>query len=122
MISQRDKDRATIMLYELDSHRLIVELIPSNDFEIAERGGKVRAVMSQNCVWYRKFCSLYTSGRRRTRQGRKHDTLIKRAATRAALLKLMRGIDDCVYTDRLLDFIYQSREVSRPVDVEAIPY
>lgn len=125
MISQRDRDRAAMMLYELEGQRLMVVLLPSTDDAIAGDGGKRRAVAMRNCSWYRRFCSLYDSGRKRPRRKRHHDTLIKREATQVALRKLMRGMNDCIYTRRLLDFIEMDRErqwaVYRPVDVDSIP-
>lgn len=121
MIEQRDRDRAALMLYELEAQRSMVVLLPSTDDSIAKRGGKRRAVAMRNCDWYRRFCRLYDSGRRRPRRRRAHDTLIKRQATRRALLRIMRGSDDSVYTGRLLAFMEAERSVFRPVDVDSIP-
>ncbi len=87
------------MLQELESNRLEVVLIPDcYDMTLNSR----RVVISQNAAWYREFCSLYERGRR---SGRKSDTLIKRENTVKALKKIINGVNDSVYTERLLDFM-----------------
>lgn len=90
------------MLYELESNRLEVVLIPDCYDMILN---SLRVVVSRNCKWYRDFCESYTSGRKRARNRSKHDTLIKRRETISALKKLISGKNDCVYTQRVLDFI-----------------
>lgn len=122
------------MLVELESNLLHVELVPSDFWDCAMRGGKKRAVQYQNAEWYQDFCSEYTARRRemcrihkRTRKvkgryctclpkekekrrwkfrnRRKHDTAIKRQDTIRGLRELIRG--QCVsgYAQRLADFI-----------------
>jgi hypothetical protein len=48
-------------LDELEGNILEVVLIPSNDPDCAMRGGKIRAVQSQNAQWYREFCAAHPS-------------------------------------------------------------
>lgn len=94
------------MLYELESNRLEVCLIPCSGEHFDPRNmKKIRVAVSQNCKWYRDFCDSYTSGRKRPRNRSKHDTLIKRRESISALKKIISGKNDCVYTRRILDFI-----------------
>ena len=91
------------MLAELDSSRLEVVLIPSRDPDCAMRGGKIRAVQSQNAEWYRKFCDQHQSTRKR--RSFKSDTKIKRAHTRRALLEILSGRCATPYAERIKDFV-----------------
>ena len=103
------------MLYELESQKIEVCLIPLPD------GRKKRVAFEQNPEWYRRFCALYESGRSRPRKRSKSDTLIKRRATIAALRKLQSGINDTIYTERILEFVESQNREYEPVDVGAIP-
>ncbi len=87
------------LLDELESSYLEVVLIPAPERKHAEH--YIRAVQSQNAQWYRKFCEEYVSNRK----GSKLRTRIKRRATIKALEKLANGINDSIYTERLLEFI-----------------
>ena len=98
------RKRARALLNELDSNRLEVVLVPDrqscgygNDFR------RLRAVQSQNAEWYREFCRLYASSSHPQR--RRFDTLIKRQATRRALIRLSEGVNGTVYSERLIRFI-----------------
>ncbi|HEY9282357.1 MAG TPA: hypothetical protein VIP46_02785 [Pyrinomonadaceae bacterium] len=88
----------------------------------------VRYVGVQNPRWYQEFCRQYSTRRGtlsgwcdscgwfhrrggrhrrgRPRRGRKkHDTLIKRRETMSALLRILEGGTETIYTERLREFI-----------------
>lgn len=112
MVSPEIKEAAEWMLYELESNRLEVCLIPCSGVHFDPRNmKKVRVAISQNCKWYRDFCDSYTSGRKRPRNRSKHDTLIKRRSTIQGLNKIVSGRLGGVYVERLTDFI--NEELSR---------
>lgn len=122
-------------LRELEENSLEVVLIPSKHWEVAQQGGKIRAVQSENPEWYQNFCGLYESRRgryqakcdwccgvhdrrknnrclRRRRptvytRGRKRlfDTSIKRRDTIRGLNELLNGKCESEYAQRLRDFI-----------------
>lgn len=77
-----------LMLAELRENRL--EVIVLND---------CRAVVSENCPWYRHFCDTHKSPRRRYPRPR---TIIKRYATIRALERMLAGRFDSIYAQRLL--------------------
>jgi len=92
---------AETFLDELEGNILEVILVPSRDDDCAMRGGMIRCVASKNARWYREFCLLYESSRRR----RKPDTMIKRQWTRRGLNALREGKCHTIYAQRLKKFI-----------------
>lgn len=94
-------------LLELDSNCLEVVLIPSRDPDCYLRGGMIRAVQSQNCDWYRRFCAEHESNRRDRLRWSKFKTKIKRAWTRRALLELIAGKCETAYAKDLASFIHR---------------
>jgi len=80
-----------LMLYELQSNRLHVVLVPSQIPECAKDGGKIRAVCSQNIEWYQELCSMYP--RLTTRNlGRKNPrTRVNRCDVERVLSKMIKG-------------------------------
>jgi hypothetical protein len=103
-------------LLELDTNCLEVVLIPSRDPDCAMRGGKIRAVQSQNAEWYRKFCSEHESNRKDRLRWSKFKTKIKRAQTRTALLELISGRCESGYARDLREFIARDRADKRKRD------
>ena len=95
------RETAAIMQAELQAERLTVVKSPSQTIG----GNAIRAVVSVNPAWYRGFCSQYTSGREKPRRKKHHDTLIKRQHTIDALGRLAAGVNNWVYTDRLLPVV-----------------
>lgn len=96
------------MLEQLESNYLEVVLIPAAEQRHA--GHSVRVVQYANCIWYRRFCAMYSSSRKD--QNKKGRTLIKRRETIAALNKMIAHIPSkSVYVERLFDFM--SRENSK---------
>jgi hypothetical protein len=131
-------DAALDLLIELESTRLEVVLIPSEDDDCAMRGGKIRKAHLKNPAWYSEFCQGYTARRRKacryhrrrctcpkeekakrkwfTRERRKsklHDTCIKRAHTIAALERVIAGKLESTYVDRLWPFILERAQTLR---------
>lgn len=120
-------------LRELQEHSLEVVLIPSKHWEIASKGGMIRAVQSENPEWYQEFCSQFrarrggrtvrcdycclwhskespcSKGKKRKpptyRQRRLFDTAIKRRDTIRGLNELLSGKCESEYARRLRDFI-----------------
>lgn len=100
---------AKMMLDELLSSELSVILIPAP--EPKHSGHQIRAVESQNCQWYREFCSLYASQlKRKTR----FNTKIKRELTINALTKIIGGNKQGIYVERLLSFIKNKNLIYKP--------
>lgn len=80
-----------LMLNQLESHQLRVELAPLNPrLRNYNEGGCKRVVVDANPIWYRRFCGRHLSSRKRNH--RKPDTKIKRANTLRALNQLIRGV------------------------------
>lgn len=80
-----------IMLMELESHQLRVELAPLNPrLRGYNEGGCRRICADLNPKWYRSFCAQFPSSRG-IRRG-KFDTRIKRANTLRALRQLIAGV------------------------------
>lgn len=97
---------AAFMYNELLHTRLTVTLIPSRLPEIAERGGCIRIVESQNPAWYQALCKAYPSKRTRPRRRNKPDTAIKRQQVLKALQHLANGNPPLTeYHNRLLPYI-----------------
>jgi hypothetical protein len=97
---------ATDMLAELESSQLEVVLIPSQDPDIADRGGMIRAVQMANPEWYSELCSRFTRGHQSRKRTPNHDTVIDRRSTLAALRRLVNYLEvSSVYGARLEDFI-----------------
>lgn len=97
--------KAQILLDELESNSLEVVLIPSNDPDCAMRGGKIRAVQTQNADWYRKFCGEHPSNRKDSWRWSKFKTKTKRQHTRRALRELIGGKCYSPYARDLAAFI-----------------
>jgi hypothetical protein len=123
-------------LQELESEQLEVVLVPSKHPEIAEKGGMIRAVSSENPKWYRDFCELYPARRgaytmrcdwcrlwhhRKSKCGkgkrlkptvfrrkRLFDTAIKRRDTVRGLNELLDGRCRSEYAKRLRAFIREN--------------
>jgi hypothetical protein len=123
-------------LDELESQSLEVVLIQSRHWEIAQQGGKIRAVQSQNPKWYRDFCELYPARRgvyttlcdwcsrwhhkkSRCSKGKRRkppiwrrkwlfDTAVKRRDTVRGLNELLDGRCESEYAKRLRDFIREN--------------
>lgn len=80
-----------LMLNELESHRLEVQLVPLNPrLRGFNHGGCKRVVADMNATWYRRFCARHLSSRKRNH--RKPDTKIKRADTIRILRRLAEGL------------------------------
>lgn len=67
-------NRIELMLAELESSQLEVVLVPCKRY--ANQDGCIRVAANRNCTWYRRFCSRYSSDRRRKNSA--FDTRIKR--------------------------------------------
>ena len=91
------------MLGELMSQRLEVGLAPSQHPEVAQRGGKVRQVLSQNPDWYRKFAAQFTANRSVPRTKLAHDTLIKRQDVLRTLQGLLGPGTFSSYAPKLIE-------------------
>lgn len=74
----------TEMRDELESHSLEVILVPQRRF--TNEGGMIRVAVDKNAPWYSRFCSRYSSSRRRNNLA--HDTRIKRRDT----LRVLDGL------------------------------
>lgn len=103
-ISAADRRALRGMLADLTSHRLEVTLAPSQQQEIAERGGMIRVVMDRNAPWYQRMCADFPSSRKRDK--RAPDTLIKREHTITALESMIRtGMVKGANQERILAYI-----------------
>lgn len=92
------------LLGELESHELVVALVPSKRYVNCD--GCIRVCMSKNCNWYRAFCAQYASGRKRNHK--KFDTRIKRRQTISSLKQVIKGrAPSGVYAERLRPIIVQ---------------
>lgn len=98
---------AILMLEDLNARRLRVVLIPSRVPEVAQMGGKIRAVESENPTWYKRLCRTYEAQRTRPRRRKKHDTLIKRAQVRSTLARMAQGNGRGEYAQRLIPFLWR---------------
>jgi hypothetical protein len=79
-----------LMLDELESHRLEVQLVPLNPrLRGFNEGGMKRVVADRNADWYRRLCAAHLSSRKRNH--RKSDTKIKRASIIRILRRLCDG-------------------------------
>ncbi len=88
---------------------LLTELVSSR-LEVA-RCGTLRIVVSENCEWYRRFCSMFAASRKRYPKPR---TIIKRSGTIRALQRIADGGDlskMAAYVDRLRPFIAERKEM-----------
>jgi hypothetical protein len=80
----------SLMLADLESHRLEVQLAPLNPrMRNYNEGGMKRVVVDIPPVWYRAMCRKHTSSRG-TRRG-KQDTKIRRANVLSTLRVLAAG-------------------------------
>jgi len=79
-----------LMLNQLESHRLEVQLVPLNPrLRNYNEGGCRRVVVNQPPKWYRDFCNRHPSSRG-VRRG-KFDTRIRRANVMRLLARLACG-------------------------------
>jgi hypothetical protein len=84
-------ERLSIMLAELESHRLEVALVPLRaDRRGYNEGGCKRVVVDRNPRWYSELCRNHPSSR--VRNHRKPDTKIKRANVLRLLRRLVDGL------------------------------
>ncbi len=104
--------RALEMHAELLEHKQEVILVDSEDDECAMRGGKIRLVVDRPPRWFTEFGNMYPKVHRPTTKRRytRPRTKIARHAVLRALLRLGRGDNSTVYTERLLEFI--DRQIS----------
>lgn len=91
-----------VMLNELESHCLRVELVPLNPrMRNWNEMGMKRVVTDEPPKWYRRLCQSHTSSRA-IRRG-KHDTRIRRANVLSLLRVLTtRGRSWSKYADEIL--------------------
>lgn len=83
-----------IMLMELESNRLEVQLVPLNPrLRNWSESGCKRVKAGINATWYRGFCSRHPSSRG-VRRG-KFDTKIRRANVERLLRRLIAGQPSC---------------------------
>ncbi len=83
-----------IMLMELESTRLEVQLVPLNPrLRNYNEGGCKRVVANRNATWYRALCLKHPSSR--VRNHRKPDTKIKRRNVERLLRRLIAGQATC---------------------------
>lgn len=87
MNDARQQTGLEILLAELESHQLVVELVPQKVF--TNHGGMIRVAFSKNATWYRHFCARHLSSRRRNH--RLPDTRIKRRAIVRILERMVAG-------------------------------
>jgi hypothetical protein len=81
----------TVMLNELESHRLEVALVPLRaDRRGYNEGGCKRVCVDRNPRWYSQFCNAHLSSR--VRNHRKPDTKIKRQNVLRLLRRLVDGL------------------------------
>lgn len=79
-----------LLLNELESHMLVVQLVPLNPNRRGwNEGGCKRVVADRPAKWYRELCARHASSRG-VRRG-KFDTRIKRANVLALLARLAAG-------------------------------
>lgn len=79
-----------LMLDELESFRLEVQLVPLNPkMRGFNEGGMKRVVANKNARWYRELCAKHLSSRKRNH--RKLDTKIKRQNILRILRRLAEG-------------------------------
>lgn len=95
------------MLFELQSNRLEVVLIPQRN--PPNRGACLRAPVATNCHWYRELCGDFESCRRR--HYRNFKTRVKRREIERILKRLIAGIPtDGIYADWIME--YAKRQLS----------
>lgn len=100
------------MLAELESHQLLVILVPLNPrLRGYNEGGCRRVCMDKNPPWYSHFCCEHASSRGVRRGG--FDTRIKRANTLRAIRQLIDGKPAGKYGPELL-------EIARKIHVRKI--
>lgn len=97
---------AEYFLNELESSRLLVELIPQKIR--TNEGGCIRVAVSKNANWYRAFCAAHASSRYRRKCA--FDTVIRRRQCLSCLHRLSKGPAKGVYSERLISFIKNNRK------------
>jgi hypothetical protein len=106
-------DCAERLLYELDTERNVVALVPRNDCD----SRKIRVVESRNPQWYSELCKAYPDTSRKTPRTHprakagftEHDTVIRRASTTGSLRRIAESRDlpgPSGYDYRLREVIY----------------
>lgn len=118
VVSEEMQETAWFMLGQLLRQRLTVELAPSEDYECALRGGKIRVVTERNPEWYQQFCDQYPPSRSRPRKGKRgqRDTRIKRHHTLRALEEIAAGRCETEYAQRLWPFVEkQCRHIEKMI-------
>jgi hypothetical protein len=89
-IPEATREALQLMLDQLDSHKLEVQLVPLNPrLRGYCEGGMKRCVTDQPPAWYRRLCNAHVSSRG-VRRG-KFDTKLKRANILAILRRLVAG-------------------------------
>lgn len=86
-----------LMLAELESHCLEVQLVPCR--RRVNEGGCVRVAVSKNCAWYRRFCAAHPSSRIRAKAA--FDTRIKRRNVLRTLNAMIAGHSRSKYAAEL---------------------
>ena len=92
-------NRLEEMLNELESHMLVVELVPSKRHDRRD-WDMIRCVVDQPPRWYRKICNDHVSSRA-VRRG-KFDTRVRRANILASLRRMLAGQNGGKYAPDLL--------------------
>ena len=77
------------MLMELSTEKLEICLVPSTIPEVADDGGMVRAVCSQNPKWYQDMCEAFPSNRFKGRTARKDYTKVNRRYILKLLVRMV---------------------------------
>jgi len=96
-------DTLKIMLFQMETERLEVSLIPHPDIEKAQAGAKIRYVENQNPEWYRLLCALYQSTAPRYKRCTKFHTKIKRQHIMSILERLIKGMNvNSKYAEELI--------------------
>jgi hypothetical protein len=118
------------MQRDLQERGLQVELIPSNDYDLAIRGACVRVVVSKNPGWYRALFAAYprnrsirsVPGSRRHLRGDKYvDSVIDRKRIVQALHGLLNGGTRSIYAEDLL-MIATERTAPVKTELDEVPF
>lgn len=108
MIESYLKSSLTEMLYELQSNRLEVILVPQE--EPVNCGACIRVPKRMNCEWYREFCECFPG--KPKKNSRKLNTKIRRKETIRLLKRLISGQEvKSKYKDYLLAEAEQKLEL-----------
>lgn len=95
------------MLYELQSNRLEVILVPQD--EPVNVGACIRVAIAFNCQWYRELCGAFESNRKR--KYKKFKTKVKRKRIEHILLRMISGINvGGVYAEWIREYATKMQE------------